>query len=108
DEELSASAGPAYELQIAGLKLRADALFAEPLSFDDVRLRGSASGGGDQPWALRLEQAAVNNADFELAVAGSWRDTPGTKAGLIDLKGRFQRMELAAIVRYLPLTVNVH
>src|SRR5690606_15413803 len=95
------------ELQVAGLRLQADTLFAEPLAFDDVRLRGTASGGGDQPWSLRLEQAAVNNADFELALAGSWRDKPGTEAGVIDLKGRFQRAELAALVRYLPLTVNV-
>jgi len=46
------------------------------------------------------------NADMDVAWQGDWRAAPDAEAGMVDWRGRFQRLEASAIRRYLPKVVS--
>ena len=93
-------------LQMKGLAIDLPELFPAPLEFDDIAL---AAGVGRDPEAglsLSVDRAQLRNADMDFDWRGDWQEHGGGQAGLVDMEGRFARLELAAIVRYLPPYVD--
>lgn len=106
---IPANAGPAalqFQLQMAGVRLTAQDLFAQPLQFDKVRFSGwtDAADGGHA--RLGVDEASFLNADMDLTLNGTWQARPDAEAGFADLTGRFRTLRAPAIVTYLPLLVD--
>lgn len=92
-------------VQMKGLQVEAGEVFESPLLFDEVAVLSGVQRDAATGLRLEFDHAQVRNADMDLVVQGNWQEKGGD-AGLIDLQGRFERAELAAIVRYLPAVVN--
>lgn len=93
-------------VQMRGLTLDAAGEFEAPLAFDDVVVSGSLAHDEQAGFRVGVDHAQVRNADMDLGFQGEWRQLGGGEAGVIDMQGRFERAELAAIVRYLPSMVD--
>lgn len=95
-----------FQLQMAGVKLKAQDVFAQPLQFDKVRFNGwtDAADGGHA--RLGVDEASLLNADLDLTLKGTWQSRAGTEAGVADLTGQFRTLRAPAIVTYLPLLVD--
>lgn len=106
EAEPASAAAVALALELRGLKLDLPEVFEHSLEVDELTLRGSLKREAHSGMALQLRQARVVNGDMDASLAGEWRrGAPGT-AGWVDLHGRFERASMAAIQRYLPLTVE--
>src|SRR5690606_12525919 len=92
-------------LRMQALAINAPGTFDTPLAFADLAISGGVSRNAALGLQVQLDRAQLRNADMDFDVAGSWREHGG-EVGLVDLLGRFGRLELAAIVHYLPALVD--
>lgn len=96
----------AFDAQVQGLDLSLPDIFEQPLSAEELKLVGGVQYDEQGKLALRLDQAHILNDDMDARLVGRWREgEPGT-AGWVDLHGKFERASMAAIQRYLPVTVE--
>lgn len=93
-------------MRLNGLVVEAPEVLTTPLHFDAIAVSGSLAR--DELFGLTVEadRLQVRNADMDLDVNGRWQELGAGTAGHIDMNGRFERAELAAIVRYLPVVVD--
>jgi len=106
DASARADAPLLFTLQAEGLRVELPALFDEALPFDALRLAGRLDARADGATQLVLDAVNVVNADMDVAWQGDWRTALGTDIGMVDWRGRFQRLQVNAIVRYLPKFVS--
>lgn len=93
-------------MHLQGLAIEAAEQFNAPLAFDDLAVSLDLTRNTPDGLGVDVSQAQLRNADMALEFAGEWRQRGGGKAGMVDLHGGFERVELAAIVRYLPAIVD--
>lgn len=105
--DVSSAPPPAVRvaLRMRGLGIEAPQVIDTPLAFDELAL--SAGLARDPAAGLRVlaDRMQLRNADMDLDLSGGWQ-AGGGEAGTVDLEGRFARLELPAIVRYLPSLVD--
>jgi len=92
-------------LQAAGLRTHMPALFDEALQVDALTLSGQMDAQDGVP-RLVLDAVTAVNADMDVTWQGEWRAAPDLEAGLVDWHGRFKRLDIPAIQRYLPKVVS--
>ncbi len=95
-----------WSLGMNGFGVRLPDLFAAYLAVDQLKAQGSVSR--DEQARLNVEQMqlGLRNADLDAQLTGSWREDAHFEAGVADWQGQFKYLNLAALVNYLPLTVN--
>lgn len=95
-----------WSLAVTDLELRAPHVFAQPLAI--TQLSGQGRAGRNEKGQLALDDLAlsVSNPDLALTLGGTWRQDAHFAAGVADWRGRVERLNLAALLNYLPLTVN--
>jgi uncharacterized protein (TIGR02099 family) len=80
-----------------------------PLQQLQARLRWAREAGKDQTsglWHVPQWSLSLANADLQGQWHGQWRPGPqGQGPGLLSLQGRLQRVQAAAVHRYLPLNL---
>lgn len=58
-------------------------------------------------WTVSASKVRIANADVQGDLDGQWTLQPnGTGPGTVDMQGRFARVELARVQRYLPLSLS--
>lgn len=93
-----------FQVDGKGAELALPRVFAAPLRFDGLAIRGTWSKAGDGT-EVTLQQATFANADLAGSVSGSYTTAP-SGPGAVNLTGTLSRAEAAAVHRYLPLEVN--
>ncbi len=95
-----------WSVALADMELRAPQLFAQPRMVTRLAGHGRAGRNAKGQWALDRMALNVSNPDVALTLEGSWRQDSYFEAGVADWRGRLERLNLAALLDYLPLTVN--
>lgn len=68
----------------------------------DLQWKKAATG-----WVVNASKVRIANADVQGELEGQWTlPHQGSAMGLADLQGRFNRVELARVQRYLPLSLS--
>lgn len=108
NKEMNPAAPPPVRvaLRMNGLAVAVPEAFEAPLHFDDIAVTTHIAQSAADGVRLDIDRAQLRNADMDLDIHGNWRQSGGGQAGLADLQGHFHRVELAAIVRYLPSVVG--
>jgi len=58
-------------------------------------------------WTVNVSKVRIANADMQGELDGQWAVPQGSSGpGIVDLQGRFNRLELARVPRYLPLSLS--
>ena len=58
-------------------------------------------------WTVSASKVRIGNADLQGELDGQWTMQPsGSGPGSVDVQGRFARLELARVQRYLPLSLS--
>ena len=58
-------------------------------------------------WTVSASKVRIGNADLQGELEGQWTMQPsGSGPGSVDVQGRFARLELARVQRYLPLALS--
>lgn len=105
-EPAGADGEVSLSLALQGLQLALPDVFQDTLAVDELGLDGNLGRDEAGKMRLRLDHARIRNADMDVALAGAWRPDEHSEAGWADLQGVFERADMAAIQRYLPLTVE--
>ncbi|MCB5363278.1 TIGR02099 family protein [Pusillimonas sp. CC-YST705] len=108
DALTTAVATPPLSLSLAfqGLDLTLPEVFESKLRFGEVALAADLLRDPADSLALRIKAAHVVNDDMDVSLWGRWQEGAAGTAGWAELQGRFERASMAAIQRYLPLTVE--
>ena len=95
-----------WSVTLAQMSLRVPQVFAR--SLDLAQFSGQGHMRRDEQGRLALEDmdVVVRNRDLEATLGGRWRQDSRFEAGVADWSGRLDRLNLGALVHYLPLTVN--
>lgn len=95
-----------WAVTMDGLGLRIPDLFAQHVGVDQLKAQGTAHRDELARLGLNTMMVNVRNADLDAQLSGNWREDGQFEAGVADWTGQFQYLNLAALVNYLPLTVN--
>ena len=98
-------AGGSLTLDARDASLEFPGLFAQPrLAFQRLAAQARFTRGAER-LDVQLHSLAASNADLDLAASGSYQRAlaAGSGPGRIDLTARINRIEVAAVPRYLPL-----
>jgi uncharacterized protein (TIGR02099 family) len=79
-------------------------VFAAPLRFDSLAIRGAWNLAGDGT-QVTLEKAVFDNADLAGSVTGTYMTAP-SGPGTVNLTGALSRADARTAHRYLPLEVS--
>lgn len=95
-----------WTLSMNGFGLRVPDLFAHYLALDQLNAQGMVHRDEQARLSLSDMNLALRNPDLDAQLTGSWREDAKFEAGVADWQGQFTHLNLAALVNYLPLTVN--
>jgi len=95
-----------FQLRVTDARGQFPALFDQTLQWDALAVAGQLGTQTDGKPQVTFEQVAATNADMELAFQGSWHAQSGTEAGVADIQGSIDRLNLTAMARYLPILVS--
>lgn len=95
-----------WTLSMNGFGLRLPDLFAHYLALDQLNAQGMVHRDEQARLSLGNMNLALRNPDLDAQLTGSWREDAKFEAGVADWQGQFTHLNLAALVNYLPLTVN--
>lgn len=96
-----------FRLQAKKLGLRDSDMFEYPLYFHAISAHGTVGKLPGSVLQLQAERVNLLNNDMQASLEGSWQQGGSGPAGIIDVRGRFKRAQIAAINEYLPNTVNL-
>ncbi|HSO05876.1 MAG TPA: YhdP family protein [Pelomicrobium sp.] len=88
----------------AASELAMPKIFAAPIRFDSLSIRGAWSKVGDTT-EVTLRKVAFANGDIAGSVTGTYQTSPAGP-GAANLSGSLTRADARAIYRYLPLEVS--
>lgn len=100
------SADVRWSLGMSGFGMRLPDLFADYLAVDQLTAQGLVGRDEQARLSVGQMQLGLRNADLDAQLSGSWREDAHFEAGVADWQGQFKYLNLAALVNYLPLTVN--
>lgn len=95
-----------WALAMTGFGLRVPDLFAQYLAVDQLNAQGTVHRDEQARLSVSKMNLALRNPDLDAQLTGSWREDAKFEAGVADWQGQFKHLNLAALVNYLPLTVN--
>src|SRR5690606_13285104 len=100
-------AGMSVSVSLTGLQANLSGIFDPALLVaDTVRLDTTVRHPAQQPWVADVRQLDIANSDLDARLHGRWTGQGKTAAGTADFAGTLVRGRMAAIYKYLPLTVN--
>ncbi|WP_269767808.1 DUF3971 domain-containing protein, partial [Alcaligenes faecalis] len=95
-----------WALSMNSFGLRVPDLFAQYLAVDQLNAQGTVHRDEQARLSVSKMNLALRNPDLDAQLTGSWREDATFEAGVADWQGQFKHLNLAALVNYLPLTVN--
>lgn len=95
-----------WALAMSGFGLRVPDLFAQYVAVDQLNAQGTVQRDEQARLSVSKMNLALRNPDLDAQLTGSWREDAKFEAGVADWQGQFKHLNLAALVNYLPLTVN--
>ncbi|HRL21651.1 MAG TPA: YhdP family protein, partial [Alcaligenes sp.] len=95
-----------WSVSVAELGLRLPQEFSRLLELEQFSGQGRVRRDDQGRLSLEDMDLALQNSDMALTLGGRWRQDDRFVAGVADWSGRLERLNLAALVHYLPLIVN--